>query len=167
MSTPALALPWYRQFWPWVLIFLPLSAVVGCLITIALALRDPDGLVVDDYYQEGLTINQRLDRARIARERGIGAVLELDRDHHRLSLELAAPERPERLELALLHATRAGQDHHISLRRVGENLYQSALPVLSPGRWHVQLDGADWRVTGSLKLSGGGSGNNRLNLDAR
>lgn len=155
MNTPVI-LPWYRQFWPWMLIFLPLSAVVGCLITIALALQDPDGLVVDDYYKEGLAINQRLDRDRIARERGMSAVLELDRDNHRLSLELAAEERPELLELALLHATRAGQDRHIHLRRVDGNHYQAALPTLGPGRWHVQLDGSDWRLSGYLNLPGSG-----------
>jgi hypothetical protein len=33
---------WYRQFWPWLLIALPASAVIGCAITIYLVLANPD-----------------------------------------------------------------------------------------------------------------------------
>jgi hypothetical protein len=47
--------PWYRQFWPWVLIAIPLSAVIMGGITLWLALSNPDYLVVDE---------QRYDRIR-------------------------------------------------------------------------------------------------------
>ena len=45
--------PWYREPWVWVLIAFPLLAVVGCAITIWLALSHPDYLVVDEQeYQQ-------------------------------------------------------------------------------------------------------------------
>ena len=44
--------PWYRQGWPWFLIALPASAVIGGIITIILAVNSPNALVVDDYYKE-------------------------------------------------------------------------------------------------------------------
>ena len=37
--------PWHRQLWPWILIALPASAVLGCAVTITLALRSPDRAV--------------------------------------------------------------------------------------------------------------------------
>jgi hypothetical protein len=37
--------PWYRQFWPWFLIALPGSTVIGCAITIWLAVTNPDTIV--------------------------------------------------------------------------------------------------------------------------
>ncbi len=40
--------PWYRQVWPWVLIAIPLSAVIMGGITLWLALSNPDYLVVDE-----------------------------------------------------------------------------------------------------------------------
>jgi len=40
--------PWYREPWCWVLIALPLSAVVGSMISLWLALSHPDLLVVDE-----------------------------------------------------------------------------------------------------------------------
>jgi hypothetical protein len=38
-------LSWYRQFWPWFLIALPLAAVVGGLLTIFIAAKNPDLLI--------------------------------------------------------------------------------------------------------------------------
>ena len=45
--------PWYRQFWPWVLIAIPLLTVIASGFTFWLAVSNPDYLVVDDNeYQE-------------------------------------------------------------------------------------------------------------------
>jgi hypothetical protein len=38
-------LPWYRQFWPWFIISLPAAAVVACMVTIWLAVTNPDAIV--------------------------------------------------------------------------------------------------------------------------
>jgi len=40
--------PWFREPWVWFIIALPAAAVVGCAITIWLAITRPDFLVVDD-----------------------------------------------------------------------------------------------------------------------
>jgi hypothetical protein len=40
--------PWYRQLWPWVLIAIPLSAVIMGGIALWLALANPDYLVVEE-----------------------------------------------------------------------------------------------------------------------
>ncbi|MDX1461386.1 MAG: FixH family protein [Xanthomonadales bacterium] len=39
--------PWYRQFWPWVLIAIPAAAVIGSMIVLWLAVSRPDPLVVE------------------------------------------------------------------------------------------------------------------------
>ena len=63
--------PWYRQGWPWFLIALPATAVVGGIITAILAVRGFDGPVVADYYKQGLAINEEVARAQLARELAI------------------------------------------------------------------------------------------------
>jgi len=40
--------PWYRQFWPWVLIAIPLAAVIMGGVTLWLAISNPDYLVVEE-----------------------------------------------------------------------------------------------------------------------
>ena len=39
--------PWYKEPWPWVIISIPLAAVIMGLITLYLALTRPDYLVVE------------------------------------------------------------------------------------------------------------------------
>lgn len=39
--------PWYREPWPWVAIAIPAAAVIMGVITLYLALSNPDHLVVD------------------------------------------------------------------------------------------------------------------------
>ena len=70
--------PWYRQFWPWFIIALPATAVVAGLITLYIATVNRDTLVKDDYYKEGLALNQDLARSRRAADLGITADLSYD-----------------------------------------------------------------------------------------
>ena len=70
--------PWYRQFWPWFLLALPATAVAAGIATLIIAASDPDGLVVDDYYKEGLAINQALERDRQAQALGLSGLARLD-----------------------------------------------------------------------------------------
>ncbi len=151
--------PWYRQFWPWVLIILPATTVIASLITIGLALKDPDGLVADDYYKEGLAINQVLARDQAAEARGISAYLDLTG----LRLELTSQnpaDQPELITLKLLHATRAKKDRILKIRQIKHGLYQAAPLSLEAGRWNIHLETEEWRVTGSLQVPG----ENRLRL---
>ncbi|MCF1439106.1 MAG: FixH family protein, partial [Shewanella sp.] len=49
--------PWYKQFWPWFLITLPLCAVIASLATMKIAVDNKDALVAEEYYKEGKAIN--------------------------------------------------------------------------------------------------------------
>lgn len=85
------ALPWYRQPWPWFLIALPASAVVGGVITATLAVRTNDEVVAPDYYRRGLGINQELARREKAAALGLKARLSAaDAAQERLSLRIEA-----------------------------------------------------------------------------
>ena len=63
--------PWYKQFWPWFLISLPLTAVIAGISTVIIAMHNPDGVVADDYYKEGLAINRTLHSEKMARQLNI------------------------------------------------------------------------------------------------
>ena len=54
--------PWYRHRWPWLLMLGPFVVIVAAAITVYLAVISNDGLVDDDYYKQGLAINQTLAR---------------------------------------------------------------------------------------------------------
>ncbi len=60
--TPDPQLPWYKQFWPWLLIGLLMTSVVMGLVFAYVATHGTDPVIDDDYYQHGLTINKDLDK---------------------------------------------------------------------------------------------------------
>lgn len=140
---------WYREPLVWLLIVPPAAAVIGGIVTIYLAVSTDDGLVVDDYYAQGKAINQTLARDQAAHTQGLRARLQLHTDRAELRLDGAAP--PE-ITLRLLHATRAAQDVVLTLDRAGDGVYRAPLPTLAPGRWHVQLEAEDWRLTAATRL---------------
>ena len=148
---------WYRQPIMWLVVLLPLTAVIGGFVTLALAIHSDDGLVEDDYYKRGMEINRALDRDRAAAAHGLVGTLELDDARHELRVRLDAPRpmaSPENLELKLMHATRAGLDRTVVLARAVDGAYRLPLPALAAGHWDVQLAAQDWRLTGSLHLPG-------------
>lgn len=145
---------WYRQFWPWVLLGLPATAVVASLATFWIASRDPDGVIAEDYYKQGLAINVDQGRSIAAAKLGLHGDLALDADNGRLVVGIAAETAgvtlPVTLTLRLLHATRSGIDLTLPLQRVAPGRYEAALPVLAAGRWNLQLTADAWRLDGSL-----------------
>jgi hypothetical protein len=80
MSNPRMnssAPAWYREPWPWLLMLGPALVIIAGVVTAYLAVVSNDGLVEDDYYKQGLTVNQRTVRDQRAAELGIEAELVL------------------------------------------------------------------------------------------
>lgn len=149
--------PWYRTPYVWMLIGIPFSAVIMGGFLLYFAIVSYDGLVKDDYYKQGKEINLVIERDHAATELGLYGSLRLDQTAGTVQLTLNSRQQaslPENLDLAMLHATRAGFDREISLQRTPNGDYFAILPVLQPGRWHAQIGTQAWRLTGSLKLPG-------------
>ena len=50
--------PWYKNEWVWLVIAIPSLTVIGCMITIYLALSNPDYLVSDSVIKEETPTSQ-------------------------------------------------------------------------------------------------------------
>lgn len=79
----AKAAPWYREPWPWLLMLGPLIVIIAGVITAYLAVVTSDGLVEDDYYKQGLTVNRRTERDQRAAELGVAAEFVLGEEGRR------------------------------------------------------------------------------------
>ncbi|MFQ5660794.1 MAG: FixH family protein [Gammaproteobacteria bacterium] len=148
--TQPVTVKWYREPYIWLLISLPLSAVIGGIITLWLALESDDGLVVDDYYKRGLEINRTLERDRLASRYELSARLQMAGQSGRpFRIVLKSNESftpPGRIEVSFLHATRKGYDKHLLMDRVNDNAYQGRQPELVRGKWYVLIEADDWRL---------------------
>jgi uncharacterized protein len=156
--------PWYREPWPWLLMSGPAIVVVAGIFTAYLAVRSHDGLVVDDYYKQGLAVNKDLSRDIAAKTAGYSAVAIIDASKGRVTLTLQhSPASFKDLTLTLSRATASGRDQRISLQRAnqrnGENTFIGALKSLEPlesGKWYVTLDdpSRSWRLLTSITIQG-------------
>ncbi|MDP6979093.1 MAG: FixH family protein [Myxococcota bacterium] len=145
--------PWYMHFWPWFIVTLLGCTVVAGILTVILAFRGADPLVVDDYYSSGKAINQTLDADREAGLREARAAVELG-DGVTVELEILG-ELPEGLQLELSHVTRAELDRSFELVRSAAGRY-TASEVVPEGRFYATLRpagaGSSWRLRRQVTL---------------
>jgi hypothetical protein len=140
---------WYREPWPWLLMSGPVAVVIAGIATAWIAVKHEDGLVADDYYKQGLVINQVLRRDTAASALALSARVVFG--ERRVRVFLASPAMlPGEVVLRLVHRTRAGLDREARLQPAGEGWYEGELPAVAGGRWHVLLEDGErnWRLTG-------------------
>jgi hypothetical protein len=167
--------PWYRQAWPWFLISLPATAVIAGSFTFYLAAKGWDGPVANDYYKQGLAINEELGRATRARELGVSATVKLAGlmvgERVRVELQSAEPLPAEAaLRLRLIHPGRREADRLAVLSRIdvgadgrtavyaGEWQQGESDPRLSQQvvAWQVLLETPQWRLDDGFSAGGAG-----------
>lgn len=143
--------PWYKDRWPWIIMAGPGIVVVAGFITLWLAVASDDGLITDDYYKQGLSVNQSLQRDQKAANLGLhGDVM---RSGPNLRLLLTADSQvsfPSEITLKLAHPTRAGQDQLVKMVLEGQGFYSGKLASEISGRWLVSIEDptSQWRLQG-------------------
>lgn len=147
------AQPWYRYRWPWLLMLGPFVVIVAGAITTYLAVVSSDGLVDDDYYKQGLAVNQVTARDQKAVMLGLQAELMQSPDGPKVRIFLRGKQDfllPDVIKLRITHPTRPGGDQNLLLRTDGTGSYTGKLSALLTGRWHIALEDekGDWRLTG-------------------
>ena len=148
--------PWYYHRGPWLLMLGPFVVVVAGLATAYLAFKSNDGLVDDDYYKQGLAVNQVTSRDRHARDLDLHAKLVFDKQRNLITVALQSSKLaafPETIRLTIAHPTRSGLDQSLTLPRVDGSAidsasYSAGLAVPLTGRWRIALenDKREWRL---------------------
>lgn len=147
--------PWHREYYVWLVIFFPLLAVVAGIYTIHLAITSNDGLVVDDYYKQGLEINRTLERDKNANQFDLLVDVQLVQSLQEVVITLTANNNfqyPETIEARFLNATRAGLDQTVNMISTERGIYRGQLPELTTGKWYLQLEQEDWRLVKQLQF---------------
>lgn len=151
--------PWYREPWPWLLMAGPFAVLVAGALTGYLAFTSNDGLVADDYYKEGLTINRTIKRRDAALVAGLTG--KLNHSGGKLELRLASNSAlvmPPAIQLHITHPTRAAEDLLVNLSRLpaaekSDNRYVGTIDesrLTHTPNWKLSLETPDWRLQGRL-----------------
>ena len=143
--------PWFKQFWPWFLISIPLITICYCALMIYMAITTENSLVSDNYYKDGLAINQSLSLDQKAKDLHLNAELHFF-DSARVSLKLSGnlADTPSFLTLKLLHPTLDGQDIEIKLLPEPSGIFSTLLENPLQGKWYIDVISQDatWRLKG-------------------
>ena len=161
---------WYLHFWPWVLITIPFSAVLFGILMVVMVASYPDDLVVDNYYKDGMAINQILTLDKNAAKSGITARM-IDQENDALKF-LVSNANDSALVLNLFHVTDSELDTSVLLYPrengvystmpsdggdVAKSLHSDKPKVIkkvlsSTGIWYIELNGVDepWRLRARL-----------------
>jgi len=151
MQTVMQQAPWYRHRWPWFIMLGPVAVMLATLVTVLLAIRQPDAMVVDDYYKQGKAINQDLRRDRMA-----GALrLQFDARYEdgRLAGRLSSFARPMAapFRIHLAHPTQPAKDLVLDAFPDGQGGFVVPIPNLEMTHWQVVIEdeGRQWRLARS------------------
>ena len=132
--------PWYKQFWPWFLIFLPLSVVIAGISTIIIAQQNAVTLVSDDYYKEGLAINNVLKLEQNAQQLSLKAEILVSTETGTCTILLTGNHaNPSELTFNLFHPTLGNFDQSLQLQKIAKNVYQSSCALPQNGKWYTSI----------------------------
>lgn len=131
----------------------PAVVIVAGFITAWLAIESNDGLVDDNYYKVGLSVNQQLKQKQLAAELNLKAVMNVSPDGQSIQLVLnGLPKEglPDMLQLRLVHPTRKGEDQALILHRQGTIFSAPLTANPGTGRWKIVIEDplAGWRMDG-------------------
>lgn len=149
--------PWYKHRWPWLLMAGPAVVIVAGFFTAWLAIKSNDGLVDDNYYKVGLSVNQEIKQKQLAAELNLKADLKLVGNGQSVQLVLSGLPKealPDTLQLRLVHPTRKGEDQTVVLKRQGQLFVAPLSANPGTGRWHVVIEDplAGWRMDGVWEI---------------
>lgn len=146
--------PWYKEFWAWFLIAVPIVTLIMGGVLLKLAISTEDSLVVDDYYKEGKAINATLDKEALARKRNITTDLTIDNGSIALKFHSGIPQEGNALKLSFYHVTLEERDISVLLSRDANGIYRGFIEQNMDGKWRVSLTPFDesWKIQNTLNL---------------
>ena len=151
--------PWYKHLWPWIIIGILTTSVCLSLTMVNIAVRNPDNLVNDNYYEAGKGINRALDRELLAQTLNLKARVHLDELTGEVQVHLTGNSDPQALELNLISPTQPERDRKVQLARTASGRYVGQLEDKVEGRRFVELlgnqDGRVWRLFEEEKVAHG------------
>ena len=139
---------WYKQFWPWFLIVVPLTSMVLSFTMMNLAFTGEDSMVIDDYYKEGRSINLKIQKLQQAKTLNIATQTQVFSDYVEVTFISGEPESGKALSLDFFHSTQKFKDFSVILLRDANGTYRAPLDGNVSGKWQLSLHPFDenWKI---------------------
>ncbi|GAA5644749.1 FixH family protein [Vibrio proteolyticus] len=144
--------PWYKQFWPWFLIILPLTVVVWTILTVIVFSQNSVSLVTEDYYKKGKGINIDLSKINVAKELGLSAQVESDGHDIVIRFNKGELDHYPAISALFAHRTLADRDFTQLVTADAKGQYRIKLSEELQGPWFIELTPHDdsWLIQGRV-----------------
>lgn len=146
--------PWYKEPYVWMLIGVPLSSVIVGSFFIFLAASSKDSLVRDNYYKDGMAINQLLQWEKKAKSLDIKLSFKVDGNNASVSILNSRQTPPNTLTLKLSHPTLKEKDRDVFLQHSKDGEFIGFIDSLENSRFYVMVESPEqmWRVKQSIEV---------------
>lgn len=146
--------PWYKQFWPWFLIALPMCVVVASFTTLIIFSNNSVSLVAEDYYKKGKAINIDLSKINEARMLGLSAGIVSTAKGVNVHFEKGELNFYPALTVTFTHRTLADKDFQITVSSDAKGVYRIGILDGISGPWFVQVEphSKAWLLQGKVSF---------------
>lgn len=141
---------WYKNPWVWLIIALPMSAVIGGIATVIITSMNSPDMVVDDYYKKGKAINLELGLVKKAEQLGIELEFKVTDER----LEIKSNQTFPALQLVMVHSTLARRDFTTVLTPNAIGTLSSIVEQELSGKWKIIISPMDnsWKIKKEITL---------------
>jgi len=141
---------WYQVKMVWVVLIIPLVAVVLSMGYMTLSVVGADTTVRDDWYMDGKALQQDLSRDKLAAKLKLNANLNLNLQTGEVELKSEQPIA-EPLKLIFSHAADKAKDFTLELPATPYNKQAKLTPAQiklleTPNKFYVELSADQWRL---------------------
>lgn len=146
--------PWYKQFWPWFLIALPLTVVVAAFITLSISIKNSPSLVTEDYYKKGKGINIDISKVNAAKDLNLKANIVSDGSDIIIQFDKGNMPHFPALSAMFAHRTLADKDFRQLVTSDASGNYRIKLENAIEGPWFIELTPHDkaWLIQGRVNF---------------
>ena len=144
--------PWYKQFWPWFLIFLPMCAVTGSFITLGIFAQNSVNLVSEDYYKEGKGINVDLTKIHVAKGFQLKATVVSTSTGLLFHLDKGKLPIYPALQVSFTHRSLPDRDFERTISSDANGNYRITLDAPLNGPWFIKFEphNKEWMIQGKV-----------------
>jgi|TARA_R110001583_G_C5645133_1_gene408229 hypothetical protein len=140
--------PWHKEPMMLLVIGLPLISVCWGMVMLYLAINTQDSLVNDSYYKDGVNYTEDLKHDEQAKRLQIAADVTFTTDEIHMNLRGYLDEKPNTLQLQLIHPTLQDRDETVLMQRIEDGSYVGINDLELPQKRHVWLLSGEqkWRI---------------------
>ncbi|MCL9783276.1 FixH family protein [Vibrio sp. S4M6] len=146
--------PWYKQFWPWFLIILPLIVVSWTIVTVIIFSNNSVSLVTEDYYKKGKGINIDISKLNVAKQLELEINIESKAKLVNFTLNKGQLAHYPALNILFAHRTLPNRDFSKLVTSDANGNYSVALDHDLKGPWFIEVTPHDkaWLIQGRVNF---------------